>query len=261
MLESAAAARIPVYVLDRAPIGGAAAADGPLLDDALRSFTGYARLPIRFGMTNGELARFLVATRHLATDLRVVAMPRYSRAELGDEPPATFRPPSPNLRNVDEVLLYPGVALLERTNVSVGRGTDRAFELVGAPWIDAGCWLAALRRANVCRGVRVTKATFIPRDGPFLGERCASLGDPGRRSPRALAGRARTRPRRAHSAPRTRPRSRSTASRAMLGNKRAFGDALARGASVAGDRATWQEDLAAFLRARDAALLYPVDPT
>ena len=194
VLESAAAARIPVYVLDRAPIGGAAAASGPLLDDALRSFTGYARLPVRFGMTNGELARFLVATRHLATDLRVVAMPRYSRGELGDESPAMFRPPSPNLRNVDEVLLYPGVALLERTNLSVGRGTETPFELVGAPWVDAGAWLAALVRERCPRRPRHQDDLRPPRR-TVRRRALRRPGDPGRRSPRALAGRARTRPR------------------------------------------------------------------
>ncbi len=251
VLESAAAAKIPLHVLDRAPIGGAAAVEGPLHEEALRSLTGYARLPVRFGMTNGELARFLVATHHLATDLRVVAMPKYARGELGDEAP--FRPPSPNLRSVDEALLYPGVALLERTNLSVGRGTETPFELVGAPWVDTGAWIAALGRERL-RGVRITAATFVPRAEPFQGERCAGLAirvtDRAALSPVELGlGLARAL-RASH------PTAfRIDGVRAMLGNQRAF-DALARGAPVTEIQATWRDDLATFLRARDAALLY-----
>jgi uncharacterized protein YbbC (DUF1343 family) len=152
------------------------------------------------------------------------------------------------------VLLYPGVALLERTNVSVGRGTDTPFESVGAPWIDADAWLAALGRERL-RGVRVTKTSFAPLTAPFAGQRCAGVTirvvDRRAVAPVEL-GLGLIRALRL-----SQPNEfKIDGVRPMLGSQRAF-DALTRGAPVAEVEATWQDALAPFMRSRAAALLYP----
>src|SRR5580658_654686 len=107
------------------------------------SFVNYHSLPVRHGLTVGELATLLNADDHLGVALSVVTMRGWRRESYGDETGLPWANPSPNLRSVDEALLYPGIGLLEATNVSVGRGTARPFGLVGAPYVD-GARLAAV---------------------------------------------------------------------------------------------------------------------
>ncbi len=161
VMEEAAKAHLPVFVLDRPnPIGGVEV-EGPVADADKFSHTAYHAIPVRHGMTIGELARFFNQERGIGCDLRVVEMEGWRRAMWFDETNLTWMNPSPNMRSLNEAMLYPGVALLETTNVSVGRGTDTPFELVGAPWID-GQQLAAYLNSQRIPGVRFVPVRFTP---------------------------------------------------------------------------------------------------
>jgi uncharacterized protein YbbC (DUF1343 family)/CubicO group peptidase (beta-lactamase class C family) len=170
-LEAAAKKGIEFYVLDRPnPINGAEV-DGPVLDPDLRSFIGYFPMPIRHGMTVGELAEMFNRENHLNAKLHVIKMQGWQRTDWFDETGQAWINPSPNLRNLTEETLYPGVCLLEGANVSVGRGTDTPFEMVGAPWID-GRELAANLNGKKIQGVRFLPLDFKPASGTFEGEVC-----------------------------------------------------------------------------------------
>ncbi|MGH9904268.1 MAG: exo-beta-N-acetylmuramidase NamZ domain-containing protein, partial [Pyrinomonadaceae bacterium] len=142
-MEEASKARLPVFVLDRPnPIGGLVV-EGPIADADKLSFTAYHTIPVRHGMTIGELANYFNQQREIGCDLRVIKMEGWRRPMWFDATNQTWINPSPNMRSLTEATLYPGIGLLETTNVSVGRGTDTPFEIVGAPWID-GARLALL---------------------------------------------------------------------------------------------------------------------
>src|SRR5690349_6395267 len=137
VLEEAAKAKVPVFVLDRPnPIGGMAV-EGPIADSDKLSFTSYHTIPTRHGLTIGELAELFNKQRNIGADVRVIMTEGWRRSMWFDETNLTWINPSPNMRCLAEATLYPGVGLLETTNVSVGRGTDTPFEIVGAPWIEA----------------------------------------------------------------------------------------------------------------------------
>jgi uncharacterized protein YbbC (DUF1343 family) len=170
-LEAAGKKGIDFYVLDRPnPINGAEV-DGPMLDPDLHSFTAYFAMPIRHGMTVGELAEMFNRENHLNARLHVIKMQGWQRTDWFDETGEVWINPSPNLRNLTEVTLYPGICLVEGANVSVGRGTDTPFELVGAPWLD-GRELAAYLNGKKIQGVRFVPTDFKPSSGPFAGEVC-----------------------------------------------------------------------------------------
>jgi uncharacterized protein YbbC (DUF1343 family) len=174
VMEEAARARIPVIVLDRPnPIRGNEA-EGPVADEDKLSFTGYHMIPVRHGMTIGELARLFNAERKIGCDLRVVEMERWRRSMWFDSTGQTWVNPSPNMRSLTQATLYPGVGLLETTNVSVGRGTDTPFELVGAPWID-GQQLASYLNERRIAGVRFVPVRFTPRASVFQGVECGGI--------------------------------------------------------------------------------------
>ena len=174
VMEEAARARIPVYVLDRPnPIRGIDT-EGPVADDDKLSFTGYHTIPVRHGMTIGELARLFNAERKINCDLRVIEMERWRRGMWFDGTGQTWVNPSPNMRSLTQATLYPGVGLLETTNVSVGRGTDTPFELVGAPWID-GQRLASYLNERRIAGVRFVPVRFTPRASVFQGVECGGV--------------------------------------------------------------------------------------
>ncbi|HEX8722690.1 MAG TPA: exo-beta-N-acetylmuramidase NamZ domain-containing protein [Pyrinomonadaceae bacterium] len=173
-MEEAAKARVPVFVLDRPnPIGGADA-EGPVADDDKLSFTAYHTLPVRHGMTAGELARLFNEQRKIGCDLRVIRMENWRRGMWLDATGQTWVNPSPNMRSLTEATLYPGVGLLEMTNVSVGRGTDTPFELVGAPWLD-GRRLAAYLNGRGLAGVRFVPVRFTPRASVHKDAECGGV--------------------------------------------------------------------------------------
>jgi uncharacterized protein YbbC (DUF1343 family) len=174
VMEEAARARVPVFVLDRPnPLGGETV-EGPPADTDKLSFTAYHQLPVRHGMTAGELARLFNETRQTGCDLRVVPVEGWRRAQWFDATNLTWINPSPNMRSLTEATLYPGVGLLETTNVSVGRGTDTPFELVGAPWLD-GQRLAAYLNERRIAGARFVPVRFTPRASVFQGQECGGV--------------------------------------------------------------------------------------
>lgn len=173
-LEAAARKGIPLVVLDRPnPLGGDVV-EGPLSTKTRRSFTSYHEIPVRHGMTTGELAQLFNEERGLGAEVVVVRMKGWRRDLRWDALGRKWPTPSPNLRSGSAAMLYPGVALLETTNVSVGRGTDRPFEHLGAPWIDGDALALAMNDRKLA-GVRFTATTFTPRASTFAGERCGGV--------------------------------------------------------------------------------------
>jgi uncharacterized protein YbbC (DUF1343 family) len=173
-MEEAAKHHIRFVVLDRPnPIGGVAV-DGPLLDAGRESFVGYHRLPVRHGMTVGELACMFNRERRNDLYLEVVLVEGWRPGDLFDATGLRWVNPSPNMRSLTEAVLYPGIGLLETTNISVGRGTDTPFELIGAPWLDGDKLAPALNRAGLA-GVRFHPVTFTPEASVFQGQRCGGV--------------------------------------------------------------------------------------
>lgn len=173
-LIAAAQNKLRFVVLDRPnPITGVAT-EGPLADDTRLSFTAFHPIPIRHGMTLGEMAMLLNAERNLKANLVVVKCEGWKRADWWDATGLTWTNPSPNMRSVTQAALYPGIGLLEFTNVSVGRGTDTPFEWLGAPWID-GRALAYVMNAKNLPGVRFIPVHFTPNASKFAGERCGGV--------------------------------------------------------------------------------------
>jgi uncharacterized protein YbbC (DUF1343 family)/CubicO group peptidase (beta-lactamase class C family) len=173
-LEAAATAKVKVFVLDRPnPITGSFV-QGPISDSTLTSFVNYYPLPVRHGMTLGELARLFNEEGGIHADLSVIPMQGWQRGDWYDSTALTWINPSPNLRSLEEAILYPGAALIEGTNTSVGRGTDMPFELVGAPWVKARELADYLNRRNIS-GVRFLPHEFTPASGPYAGQRCAGV--------------------------------------------------------------------------------------
>ncbi|MBI4580466.1 MAG: DUF1343 domain-containing protein, partial [Planctomycetes bacterium] len=169
-IEEAAKHNIRVVVLDRPnPITGVRV-DGPISDKDRPRFTAFGPLPVMHGLTVGELARLFNKEYNIHCDLTVVEVKGWKRSMWWDETGLPWINPSPNMRNLAQATLYPGVCLLEATNVSVGRGTDQPFEFVGAPWIDGRKWAAALNAANL-PGVRFVPISFTPAKGSKFGEK------------------------------------------------------------------------------------------
>ena len=173
-MEAAAAAGIEFVVLDRPnPIGGEII-EGPLLDAGRESFVGYHTIPVRHGMTVGELARMFAKERKIDVKLTIIEMKGWQRGQYLFDTGLNWVNPSPNMRSLEAALLYPGIGLLETTNVSVGRGTDTPFEVMGAPWIRERELAELVNRANP-PGVRVVPIRFTPTSSKFEGEECRGL--------------------------------------------------------------------------------------
>ena len=174
LLAAAAEREIRVLVLDRPnPIDGVHV-EGPVTDDAFQSFVNHHPLPIRHGMTMGELAQFLVQEQHLNVDLEVVPLEGWQRGMRWDQTGLRWVPPSPNLRTPAQVLLYPAIGLLEAGDVSVGRGTNHPFEVVGAPWIRAATLLSEVQ-AQGLSGVAFESTQFRPRSSRHRGRNCQGI--------------------------------------------------------------------------------------
>lgn len=173
-LEAAAKAGKPIVVLDRPnPLNGAYA-QGPVSDAGHESFVNYHALPVRHGMTVGELAKMFNAERNINARLTVVPMKGWMRGDWFDSTSQVWVNPSPNLRNMEQAILYPGVALIEGTNVSVGRGTDTPFQLIGAPWIHATELASYLNGRNIA-GVRFVPRTFTPASSTNAHQQCSGV--------------------------------------------------------------------------------------
>jgi uncharacterized protein YbbC (DUF1343 family)/CubicO group peptidase (beta-lactamase class C family) len=168
-MEAAASVHIPFYILDRPnPITGAHI-EGPILDKDLESPVGCMEIPLRHGMTMGELAKWQNGEQHIGADLHVIAMRDWNRGDWFDETGLLWVNPSPNMRSVNAALLYPGLAMLEAsTNYSVGRGTDAPFEQIGADWIR-GRALAAALNSRYIPGLRAYATKFTPSASNFAG--------------------------------------------------------------------------------------------
>lgn len=168
-LEAAAEAGIEFFVLDRPnPINGVDV-EGPLRDDELESFVAYHNIPVRHGMTVGELAGMFDAERKIGAKLEVVRMQGWERSLWFDETGLPWVNPSPNIRTLDQAILYPGIAMLEHLpSYSVGRGTDTPFQFVGADWIDGAALADAIRQASL-PGVRVYARRHKPTASVFSG--------------------------------------------------------------------------------------------
>lgn len=173
-MKAAGEHKVRFVVLDRVnPVGGVDV-QGPILDDGDQSFVGYHTLPVRHGMTTGELAKMFREEMSLDVDLQIIPVSGWSRASLYDDTGLTWTNPSPNMRSLTQAILYPGVGLLEMTNLSVGRGTDTPFELIGAPWIRERELTAHLNAAGLS-GVRFVPVRFTPTATKFPNESCGGV--------------------------------------------------------------------------------------
>lgn len=171
MMEEAAKLGVEMIVLDRPnPIGGFQI-EGPLLDEGAIGFTGYLSMPVRHGMTIGELARLFNAERKIGAKLDVVPMRAWRRDLWFDQTGLDWINPSPNMRNMIAAALYPGIGAIEASNISVGRGTDTPFELVGAPWVDKLALAAALNARQI-PGVSFYPVSFTPSSSRYANETC-----------------------------------------------------------------------------------------
>ncbi len=174
VMEEAALAGKPVFILDRPdPINGVTI-EGPLADEDKLSFIAGHTIPVRYGMTIGELGTMMNAERKIGADLRVIKMEGWLRSMWFDQTEQTWINPSPNMRSLTEAVLYPGIGLLETTNVSVGRGTDTPFEVIGAPWMD-GRKVASYLNGRQLTGVRFVPIRFKPTASTFKGEDCGGV--------------------------------------------------------------------------------------
>jgi len=174
VMEEAAKRKIAVVVLDRPnPINGFQI-EGPTLDKEALSFVGYFPMPIRHGMTLGELAKLFNAENKIAVDLTIVPVKNWSRDQWFDATGLPWINPSPNMRNLLQATLYPGIGAIEATNISVGRGTDTPFEQVGAPWVD-GTALSDALNARAIPGIRFYPVRFTPTSSKYANEECGGV--------------------------------------------------------------------------------------
>jgi uncharacterized protein YbbC (DUF1343 family) len=173
-MEAAAAHHVAFYVLDRPdPLGGERI-EGPMLDRGRTNFVGYFPMPVRMAMTLGEMAQMFNAENKIGCDLHIIRMQNWQRRLWFSDTGLPWVNPSPNLRSPEAGILYPGLEILQAGGVSVGRGTTRPFELLGAPWIH-GEELAAYLNRRAIPGVRFEPEKFTPDSGLHKGELCEGL--------------------------------------------------------------------------------------
>ena len=254
VMEEAAKARLPVIVLDRPnPINGVDV-EGPIADADKLSFTAHHPIPVRHGLTVGELAQLFNQQREIGCDLRVIKMDGWKRPMWFDATNLDWVNPSPNMRSLTEATLYPGVGLLETTNVSVGRGTNTPFEVVGAPWIK-GQELAAYLNGRNIAGVRFVPLRFTPNASVFKDENCSGINI-------VVTDRAKFRPVRAGieiavALRRLYPNDWKIDSYLRLLVNAATLERVKRGDAPEEIERSWAAGIADFQRARERVLLYP----
>jgi len=173
-MEEAAKRNISFFVLDRPnPLGGEIV-EGPMLDADRTNFVGYFPLPLRYGLTIGELAQLFNAENHIGANLHVITMKNWHRNYFFESTGMKWIPPSPNLRTTKGSILYPGIEILQNAGVSVGRGTETPFEEFGAPWLSGEDVAAALNGRHL-PGLHFTAKPFIPIVGLYSGQRCGGV--------------------------------------------------------------------------------------
>ena len=174
-MEEAAKRKIAFYVLDRPnPIGGEVI-EGPMLDADKTAFVAYYPVPVRYGLTIGELAQFYNVENHINAELHVIAMKGWHRNYYFESTGIKWQPPSPNLRTLKGSIVYPGIEILQAAKVSVGRGTQTPFEQFGAPWMDGEAVASALNARNLA-GLHFVSQPFIPVAELYAGKRCGGVG-------------------------------------------------------------------------------------
>jgi uncharacterized protein YbbC (DUF1343 family) len=173
-MEEAAKRKIPFYVLDRPDILGGEIIEGPMLDPGRTSFVAYFPMPVRMGMTLGEMAQMFNAENKIGCELHVIAMKDWRRRDFFEETGLPWVAPSPNLRSLDAAVLYPGIEILQNSDVNVGRGTDTPFEVFGAPWIRATELADYLNRRFV-PGVRFVPTRYTPTANPHKDKACEGI--------------------------------------------------------------------------------------
>ncbi len=254
VLEAAKENGLKVVVLDRPnPIGGVLV-EGPVRDEGRESFVAYHHIPVRHGMTVGEMATLFNAERKLGVDLTVLKCEGWKRVDTFDRTGLPWRNPSPNMRHLTAAALYPGIGLLETTNVSVGRGTERPFEWVGAPWIDGRKLAGELNKLNL-DGVRFVPTERTPTGSVHKDKPCGGVDiivDDWDKVRPVTVG--------MHFAATLRklyPTDWQTKRYdTLLVNKATF-DAVEAGKSVADVMKAWEPGLTKFAERRKACLLYP----
>lgn len=253
-MKVAADKKLRFVVLDRPnPIGGATVS-GPVLEPARAgSFVNHHALPVRHGMTMGELAKLFADDDKLDVRLEVVRLENWSRRQYFDNTGLAWVSPSPNLRSVEEVVLYPAVGLLESTNLSVGRGTETPFELLGAPFVD-GEALARNVSARGVPGLSMTPVTFTPTASPHAGKACNGIRlrvtDRGKFEPVRAAVTIALALHELH------PSEWDLEHVDRMLQSKAALDGIKAGAGVEAIAATWAAPLAAFVKKRERFLLY-----
>jgi uncharacterized protein YbbC (DUF1343 family) len=257
-MEEAAKNRIRFVVLDRPnPINGydieGPVADRELTEQSSYSFTSYHSIPVRYGMTIGELAMLINAERKVGAELTVIKMEGWRRADYFDGTALTWVNPSPNMRSLTEAVLYPGIGLLETTNLSVGRGTDTPFEVVGAPWLDGQKLADALNRAGL-GGARFVPVRFTPKASKFANEECGGVNII--ITDRAAFHSVTAGLQIAYQLHQLYPHMWNVDDYLRLLTNRGVLAALKEGKAPSEIAATWQAGLAAFARTRQAYLLY-----
>jgi uncharacterized protein YbbC (DUF1343 family)/CubicO group peptidase (beta-lactamase class C family) len=252
-MQAAAGSKVRFVVLDRPnPINGVDVG-GPFLDAGRESFVAFHRLPVRHGMTVGELAMLFRAELGMDLDLHVVPVRGWRREDFYDATGLRWVNPSPNMRSLTEAMLYPGIGLLEATNLSVGRGTDTPFEVIGSPWVDELALGQALSRSNL-PGVRFVPVRFTPASSKFAGESCGGVNIviTNRREFRAVCTGLEV-ARQLHALYPVAWEARGVDH--LMGNRKAL-EALLSGKTVPEIEWAGQTDLDGFLKRRAAVLLY-----
>jgi len=173
-MEEAAKRKISFFVLDRPNPMGGEIVEGPMLDPDKTSFVAYFPVPVRYGLTIGELAQLFNAENHIGADLHVISMRNWHRNYFFESTGIKWIPPSPALRTAKGSVLYPGIEILQDSGVSVGRGTQAPFEEFGAPWMNGDEVAAALNERHL-PGLHFSGQPFIPISGPYSGERCGGV--------------------------------------------------------------------------------------
>jgi uncharacterized protein YbbC (DUF1343 family)/CubicO group peptidase (beta-lactamase class C family) len=252
-MEAVAGTKVRVVVLDRPdPVGGVAV-EGPLPDPGEATLTNWHPVAFRHGMTIGEIATMVRAERNLDVDLQVIAMEGWRREQLFDETGLRWVDPSPNLRGVEATLLYSGLALFEPTNLSVGRGTERPFEQIGAPWLDGRALALALAHEPL-PGATVMPVEFTPTTSLFADQRCSGvrfqITDRARLEPMRLAISV------AVALHEIAPTAWLDAKMDGLLHSKATLEALHAGKSAAEIAGLWEQDVEAFRRRRAPFLRY-----